>query len=270
MSALGSEPENPNLELPSVSTHFCSSSLLLEGIFHSGRIGMLNDSELNQLNELLLSIPMENEGMLLSEFDGFCAGLIVCPEVIMPSEWLPCVWGEGADHFATLEALQSATDLIMRHYNDVAVSLTPPSLEYGPLYDEDTRTGEILWESWVCGFEQAMRLRMDSWEPIVESEDEEAGASVTMMLALYNIAEGNSDLPKKSIKELTQQAPDLIPNLVMTINSWTKSLSTQGSLPPFMQSANTPSAPFSGKKVGRNEPCPCGSGRKYKRCCSGN
>lgn len=22
------------------------------------------------------------------------------------------------------------------------------------------------------------------------------------------------------------------------------------------------------KKVGRNEPCPCGSGKKYKKCCS--
>jgi hypothetical protein len=23
----------------------------------------------------------------------------------------------------------------------------------------------------------------------------------------------------------------------------------------------------SGKKIGRNDPCPCGSGEKYKRCC---
>jgi len=23
------------------------------------------------------------------------------------------------------------------------------------------------------------------------------------------------------------------------------------------------------RKVGRNEPCPCGSGKKYKRCCGG-
>jgi uncharacterized protein YecA (UPF0149 family) len=22
-----------------------------------------------------------------------------------------------------------------------------------------------------------------------------------------------------------------------------------------------------GAKVGRNEPCPCGSGKKYKKCC---
>jgi len=26
-------------------------------------------------------------------------------------------------------------------------------------------------------------------------------------------------------------------------------------------------APISAKKMGRNEPCPCGSGKKYKRCC---
>ena len=24
------------------------------------------------------------------------------------------------------------------------------------------------------------------------------------------------------------------------------------------------------KKVGRNDPCPCGSGKKYKRCCGRN
>ncbi|KAB5148749.1 hypothetical protein GAC40_28460, partial [Bacteroides thetaiotaomicron] len=24
---------------------------------------------------------------------------------------------------------------------------------------------------------------------------------------------------------------------------------------------------FSGTKIGRNDPCPCGSGKKYKKCC---
>jgi preprotein translocase subunit SecA len=26
----------------------------------------------------------------------------------------------------------------------------------------------------------------------------------------------------------------------------------------------------SGPKVGRNDPCPCGSGKKYKQCCGKN
>ena len=30
---------------------------------------------------------------------------------------------------------------------------------------------------------------------------------------------------------------------------------------------NTPKPAKSEKKIGRNEPCPCGSGKKYKKCC---
>ena len=30
---------------------------------------------------------------------------------------------------------------------------------------------------------------------------------------------------------------------------------------------NTPKTQIAEKKVGRNEPCPCGSGKKYKKCC---
>ncbi len=30
---------------------------------------------------------------------------------------------------------------------------------------------------------------------------------------------------------------------------------------------NPPVTVTSQKKVGRNEPCPCGSGKKYKKCC---
>jgi uncharacterized protein len=229
---------------------------------------MLSDDELDQLDVLLLS-HTDEDGMLLSEFDGFCAGLIVCPEMVMPGEWLPCVWGISPEHLETLEDVQAAMDLIMRHYNDVALSLTPPALEYGPLYDEDRRTGEILWESWCCGFERAMRLRPNTWERIVESEDEEAASSINMMLALCNIAEGQSDLPKASIKTLRDEAPDLIPNLVLAINDWTKSGRTDD---PFAawSAANQTHEPSKGKKVGRNAPCPCGSGRKYKQCCGAN
>jgi SEC-C motif-containing protein len=30
---------------------------------------------------------------------------------------------------------------------------------------------------------------------------------------------------------------------------------------------NPKSAPVTSTKVGRNDPCPCGSGKKYKKCC---
>jgi preprotein translocase subunit SecA len=52
---------------------------------------------------------------------------------------------------------------------------------------------------------------------------------------------------------------------------------TQVAMAPRWQEARggeAPGAPSrteprtaSGQKVGRNDPCPCGSGKKYKKCC---
>jgi uncharacterized protein len=227
-------------------------------------------SDIEALDKLLLSLPMENDGMLLAEFDGFCTGLIVSPEMIPPSEWLPQVWGPGGvPEFESEADLQNALDLIMGHYNEVAQLLSPPDIELSPVFGEDLRNGDILWETWVLGFERAMRLRMNSWERIVKSSDEEAASSVTMMLALYQIAEGKSDLPAGSIEELTEQAPALIPDTVFALNAWTKG-NIEPEPFPLWAAANSPSAPVRTSKAGRNDPCPCGSGRKYKRCCGAN
>ena len=47
------------------------------------------------------------------------------------------------------------------------------------------------------------------------------------------------------------------------------SVKTQPSMsrPQVKPSALKPAAPVSGKKAGRNDPCPCGSGKKFKHCC---
>lgn len=53
---------------------------------------MPSDKDLDELDALLLSIPEEAGGMLLPELDGFFAGLVVSPEMILPGELLPHVW----------------------------------------------------------------------------------------------------------------------------------------------------------------------------------
>lgn len=227
---------------------------------------MQTDQRLKNLNELLRSVTDE-DGMLLSEFDGFCTGLLVCPEMIPPSEWLPEIWGSsGMPEFDSEQALQNALDLIMGHYNEVAESLIPPEFEYGPVFEHDSLTEETVWQEWVSGFERAMRLRADAWERIVESGDEEAAASVNMILALQGISEDYSDLSESKIAELREKAPDLITDLVIALNRWTKD-SKSADLGSWEFDQFSSSAPYRSTKVGRNDPCPCGSGRKYKRCC---
>ena len=177
-------------------------------------------SGLDMLEAALARIPLSCEGMTVSEFDGFVAGLIVCPEMIPPSEWWPVVMDDGGPGFEDLEDFESIIGTLMEHYNQVAGVLARLPDQYAPVYELDPVTNETLWEPWASGFERAMRLRMDSWESIVESEDEEAASSVNMMLALAAIDDGTSDLPEATIDQLTEMAPDLIPRLVRNLNAW--------------------------------------------------
>ena len=51
---------------------------------------------LKQLEDELLALG--DDAMLLEELDGFIAGLLICSELIKPSEWLRVIWGsEGED-----------------------------------------------------------------------------------------------------------------------------------------------------------------------------
>ena len=102
------------------------------------------DAELERLDEVLMALPEDNDPMILTEFDGFCAGLITCPEMISPSAWLSQVWGRGgAPEFKDLSEMQAMIDLVMAHHNRVAALLMMQG-EYYPVMDEDRRNGDIL------------------------------------------------------------------------------------------------------------------------------
>ena len=218
---------------------------------------------LKQLEKQLASLD-DDEAMLLSELDGFLAGILVCPDLIMPGEWLPMVWGrenkDAAPVFENTSQAEQLVGLIMERYNAVAAELQRGGGHYEPLFDVDTRHNEILWEIWIDGFDTALQLRPEAWAKLRGGEGG-ALSALAGLVALVQMGRGESMLPKEQINEITAKAPDLIPQYIENLNAWRISQQVGGQ---FREQA-----PNFGK-VGRNEPCPCGSGKKYKRCCGLN
>ena len=93
-----------------------------------------------------------------------------------------------------------------------------------------------------------------------------------MIIAMNQIDDGTSDLTEDAIDEIDKIGPDLLPQMVVTLNAWTKARHAHGALQRDDSVTDLPMnvVPFRGKKVGRNEIFPCGSGRKYKLCCGAN
>ena len=224
-----------------------------------------SDEELDRLNRLLHALPVENMPMTLSELDGYVTGALACPDMIPPSEWLPLVWGEtGEADFPDQKSAEETIGAVMAHYNSVAEAMTR-ALLVEPIYEVDPNSDEKMWEPWVDGFTRAMGLRPEAWERLLDQVDEETRATMFFIMALQDIYTGKSRFTEEEIDEIDLEAPDLIPNCVATI--------LHQSRPELSRPApdDLPGQPFkAGPRPGRNDPCPCGSGRKYKQCCGRN
>ncbi|MGO8909260.1 MAG: UPF0149 family protein [Bradyrhizobium sp.] len=209
------------------------------------------------------------EAMVVEEFDGFVAGLLVCPELISPGEWLPIVLNrEGHDRPPALDDVDHANrvfGLIMDHYNDAALTLMEHPERYRPLFPIDMRNGDVLWEIWIGGFARAVDLRPAAWQKLLDADPDPAAAMLGM-LKLADVAYGGHDMPREEVDRLTAAAPNLIPGWIVTLNSWRIGTTRPASV---VEQMSRPLSATRGK-VGRNEPCPCGSGKKYKRCCGLN
>lgn len=214
-----------------------------------------SSKRLQKLDDFLSSEAVDEDAMLLSELDGFLAGLIVCPDLILPSEWLPLVWGEESPVFDSQDQAQSILDLIMGRYNDMIRELDQG--RYRPVYHVD-RDHTALWEIWVEGFWQAMRLRPQAWTLLARNEDPDLQRTLFLLGRLTELAKQPDNFAAMEIDDdLENLAPDLIPTLVESLHQARLARAN-----PFAASANQ-NAP----KVGRNDPCPCGSGKKFKKCC---
>ncbi len=222
---------------------------------------------LSALEARMSALPNECDVMLLSELDGFLTGIVACPDLIRPEEWLPHVWGGGEPEVAEGCAFADAADfnafckLVIAHYNDIVRDLQRGQGHFAPLYDLDDKTGELLWEIWLSGFTEGMALRPKSWEAVARSTDEDAATALATLVALAGIA--NDDVgpvfSDEQIREIIPLAPDMIPFCVEKLHDW-RIRRERGEAAPVSQ----------GPKIGRNEPCPCESGRKYKVCCGAN
>jgi uncharacterized protein len=221
----------------------------------------LDDQEI-ALGEALDAI----EGMLLSELDGYLAAIQVCPTKIPTEEWLPQVWTPDPDAAEAVDgepvppppipeaaALERLSELVLARFQRIGEELGGPD-GYMPIFDVDERDNEVLWLFWIEGFNRALALRPDAWDPMLE-EGSSAQEALAAILTMTAIAAEDCDLPEADIAEIAATAPDLIGECVEALYAWRS------------HPIAAPSPTKKGPKVGRNEPCLCGSGKKYKKCC---
>ena len=220
----------------------------------------ISDADLDLLDAYLLSDQSPPECMMLSDLDGFLTGVAIGPEVVMPSEWLPHVWGGEEPVFDDPAQASAILGTIMGRYN--AILREAEAGVFGPIFWK-TADGTTIAADWAEGFMQAVALRADVWEPLMRSK--RYGRLLLPILALCSDENGDSTLGLEPNEEdrFMAEAAEFIPVCVTEIAAyWRKRRPTHTT-----RSSQPVSLSFTANQPGRNAPCPCGSGRKFKVCC---
>ena len=103
------------------------------------------------------SVTMHRDSMGLSDLDGFLTGIVVGPELILPSEWLPVIWGGEEPEFETEAEMRIVLGTIMGRYNEIAGCLDSEPENFEPIFMEGPED-EVIASDWASGFLDGISL----------------------------------------------------------------------------------------------------------------
>ena len=215
----------------------------------------LSGQELDRLELMLDANDLNWEAMPLDMLQGFLCGVASLPMKVPPEEWLP--WALGIDPWPQTHPEAGAWfDLLVRYYHQQVRALE--GVEDAALtFYEDTRNVSTRFEHWCVGFVEPFEIF--EIPPGLVRDPGELGELLFPLRVLANALEDDerARIPDKEWARLLDEcATDLWPAVVDTFKYGTALRNR-----PTTIKREAP-------KVGRNLPCPCGSGRKFKNCCA--
>ncbi len=123
--------------------------------------------DLEALDGFLMSDRIAAGQHDVSDLDGFLTGIAIGPELLLPSEWLPLIWGGQAPEFADEAEAKVIVGAVMGRYNEILRLIADDACE--PIFWAD-RDGTLIAADWAEGFLQAIMLRADAWERLFKSK----------------------------------------------------------------------------------------------------
>ena len=217
----------------------------------------ISNQELDRLEKYLTNAERPDSTLPLDVIQGLLCAVVSSPSPVMPSRWLPVVLGEG-HQFSTTDEASEITTLLMSLHNDVARQLNE-----GEGFDFITYGGEgkdqLSTALWCEGYLMGVELADPPWDQEAEPEELDEMLFPFVVLSgrweemLEEAGEPPMD-PDEKAELMAELELSLADDVLANRRYWFES-----TIPETVR-RTTP-------KVGRNEPCPCGSGKKFKNCC---
>ncbi|SCK21190.1 YecA family protein [Vogesella sp. LIG4] len=212
-----------------------------------------DEADLTRLEMLLTPLSQAGTTMRPDEAQGFFAALACGPDKLDIDTWLPEVLGD-APAFDNPEHEAEVRSLLQKFYNATADALADGELPELVLYEEEEGE-EADFRPWCNAFMYALDVVPTDWFEAADDEGFEDLLMPVMALGgMFDGEDGEAALLQFGEAEINGFKGEFEDALLAVYNYWR----AKEQAPVTVRR--------DGDKVGRNDPCPCGSGKKYKAC----
>lgn len=226
----------------------------------------LKPSELEYFDEVLAGFkgPIRS----FEALDGLFCALICAPRLVAPSEYIGLIMGAGGAFESNAKAHQ-ITDLMVRHFNTVVTQLQRTLRTddiYVPALIVDDQ-GVAAGNEWAAGFMAGVDLSGQGWAAIKEDKKRSPMIAPMTALATEHAPQHDADLAKRAAVLAPENREDLLEDMFVGLADLFAHFESQRRESTAPLSAQPITRTGTGPKPKHNNPCACGSGKKYKQCC---
>lgn len=227
----------------------------------------LSDDELDDLDDFLARKPIKDTSMDVATLDGFITAITIGPRFIRPSGWVPWVWdmydAKATPEFGSEDEANYIMALLMRHYNGIVQLFNEDPEVFEPICFQRDYWGAAEWcEGFLMGF----MFDEEAWTVLSVGQPKWFAPFLRLGTPEGNELIRNADDADKWVGEIAES--------LVKIHAYWKDKRGQRREQGFIEDdfdlgRRSTVTPFVREqpKVGRNDPCPCGSGKKFKKCC---
>ncbi|HFD88297.1 MAG TPA: YecA family protein [Gammaproteobacteria bacterium] len=225
-----------------------------------------------ELAKFLAADERPENTMIYPELYGFLFAVCTAPEMTMPSDWIPLIFNNEEAGYADEAEASMVMAGIMAVYNEVndGVVAAEPGLPgwlevFVPAMENFADEAPLTY--WARGFFIGYDWLSEVWEHCLLPEMGEEFRACLMVLSFFSGRELAEAFAKESgetpvaVENLAEVAADRLEMAMASYAYMGRSIYLA-----LLEQAQTPFA-REAEKVGRNDPCPCGSGKKFKHCC---
>jgi uncharacterized protein YecA (UPF0149 family) len=198
----------------------------------------------------------------------------------MPNEWLAIIFNDERHKYVSIGPLRQLVDELLNSYNHYNTMHLKGSLHFP--YDPKQMTLDLFdtMKDWCWGFFLGLELRTELWaiglsarKTRLDRDPIDKSFKIIQFLVGYDfddvefideIKEGIPDEVNEEDIEMYAEwsCLELLPTIVGNIQEFASEMEKI-----TVADQTVKQTPVQSTDIGLNDPCPCGSGKKYKKCC---